>query len=73
MARVTLYSRTGCPHCDALRRALVAAGETIAEVDVVRSPEAIPELLKLTRGRRVVPVLVRGGCIEIAPEGGSEF
>ena len=73
MARVTLYSRSGCNHCDELRRALAAAGETIVEVDVVRSPEAVPELLKLTRGRRIVPVVVRGGRIEIAPGGGSAF
>ena len=31
------------------------------------------ELRKLTGGRRVVPVLVDGVRIEVAPEGGSEF
>src|SRR5205823_220036 len=36
-------------------------------------PQATPELLKLTRGRRIVPVVVREGRIEIAPEGGSSF
>jgi len=36
-------------------------------------PEAIVELLKLTRGRRIVPVVVEGGRIEIAPGGGSTF
>jgi glutaredoxin len=73
MALVTLYTRDGCVSCDRLRAALVAAGETIDEVNVDRWPAAIPELLKLTRGRRVVPVLVRGARIEIAPDGGSEF
>jgi hypothetical protein len=33
----------------------------------------IPELLKLTGGRRIVPVLVDEGRIAVAPEGGSEF
>jgi hypothetical protein len=38
-----------------------------------RTPQAITELLKLTAGRRIVPVLVRAGRIEVAPEGGSEL
>lgn len=42
------------------------------EIDVGARPEAIPELLKLTRGRRIVPVLVEDGRIVIAPDGGSE-
>jgi hypothetical protein len=45
----------------------------VTEVNVSRSPEAIPELLKLTGGRRIVPVVVRAGRIEIAPDGGSEL
>ena len=68
-----LYTRPGCSHCDAKRAELVAAGVAFREVDVAREPETIPELLKLTRGRRVVPVVVAGGRIEIAPQGGSEF
>jgi len=40
---------------------------------VSREPQAVPELLKLTRGRRIVPVVVREGRIEIAPGGGSVF
>ncbi len=36
-------------------------------------PEAIAELLKVTRGRRIVPVVVEGGRIEIAPGGGTAF
>ena len=68
-----LYTIAGCTHCDAKRAELVAAGVTIREIDVDREPQAIPELLKLTRGRRIVPVIVREGRIEIAPDGGSNF
>ena len=70
---VLLYTRAGCPHCDAQRAALVAAGAVVREIDVGREPQAIPELLKLTGGRRVVPVVVREGRIEIAPAGGTSF
>jgi glutaredoxin len=73
MSPVLVYTRAGCPHCDAKRAELAAAGIAFREIDVAREPQAIPELLKLTRGRRIVPVIVAGGRIEIAPGGGSEF
>jgi len=31
------------------------------------------ELLKLTGGRRIVPVVVEGGYVTVAPDGGSDF
>jgi glutaredoxin len=72
-ARVVLYTRTGCPHCDAKRSELAARGVAVREVNVGERPDAIPELLKLTRGRRIVPVVVEGATITIAPDGGTEF
>jgi glutaredoxin len=73
MARAVLYTRDGCPHSDRLRARLRAEGEPFDEVNLSRTPQAITELLKLTAGRRIVPVLVRAGRIEVAPEGGSEL
>jgi len=73
MARVTLYTRDGCEHCARQRAAVLKAGDTLTEVNLSREPQAITELLKLTGGRRIVPVLVRSGRIEVAPEGGTNF
>ncbi len=73
MARVTLYTRDGCAHCARTREAIVAAGDRVVEVNLSHEPQAMTEFLKLTGGRRVVPVLVRGGRIEVAPDGGTEF
>jgi glutaredoxin len=70
---VTLYSKSGCPHSDRARAVLVAGGQAFTEIDVGRHPEAVPELLKLTKGRRIVPVVVTGARIDVAVEGGSEF
>ena len=70
---VTLYSKAGCPHCDRQRAALVARGVGFTEIDVGARPDAVPELLKLTKGRRIVPVVVEGAKISVAPEGGSEL
>jgi len=74
MARLaTLYTKSGCAHCERQRDDLVRRAVAFTEVDVTTHPEVIPELLKLTRGRRVVPVLVEGARIVVAAEGGSEF
>ncbi len=70
---VTLYVRSDCAFCDAKRRELGARGVAFAEVNVSEHPEAIPELLKLTRGRRVLPVVVENGRIAVAPDGGASF
>ena len=69
---VTLYVKAGCPFCARKRAELSARGAAVREIDVGARPEVIPELLKLTRGRRVVPVVVEEGRIEVAVEGGSE-
>ena len=69
---VTFYSRAGCPHCDSQRAALAARGADVREIDVGARPEVLPELLKLTGGRRIVPVVVEGGRIQVAPDGGTE-
>lgn len=73
MSAAILYTRDGCAACARLRDELAAAGERWVEVNLSREPQAITELLKLTGGRRIVPVLVRGGRVQVAPEGGSEL
>lgn len=71
--RVTLYTRDGCPHSARLRETLAEAGDRVTEVNLSREPQATTELLKLTGGRRIVPVVVRGGRISVAPDGGTTF
>jgi glutaredoxin len=70
---VLLYVKAGCPFCDAKRAELAARGVAVREIDVGARPQAIVELLKLTSGRRMVPVVVEGGTISVAPDGGSSF
>jgi glutaredoxin len=69
----TVYTRTGCPFCAALREDLESRDVTYREINVSDHPERIPELLKLTGGRRVVPVLVDGRGISVSPRGGTDF
>ena len=72
-APVLLYVKAGCPHCDAKRAELASRGVAVREIDVDVRPQAVVELLKLTGGRRIVPVVVDGGTIAVAPDGGSTF
>jgi len=70
---ITLYVCADGPYCAVKRAELLRQGMVFDEVDVSARPDAIPELLKLTGGKRVVPVLVEGACIRIAPDGGDPF
>ena len=67
---ITLYTKTGCPYCAAKRKELVAGKVPFDEINVTERPQAIPELLELTGGERVIPVIVDGKSVSIAPEGG---
>jgi glutaredoxin len=69
----TLWTKPGCPHCEELRRELRERGVAVEEIDIEKNPHLVPELLKITGRRRIVPVLVLGTQIEVAPRGGSSF
>lgn len=72
-APVLLYVLPDCPHCARERAALAARGAEVREIDVRARPEVVPELMKLTGGRRIVPVIVDATGIHVAPAGGSPF
>ena len=73
MARVLLYTRSECAHSRDLRARLENDLDVIEEVNLTEEPQAMTEFLKLTEGRRIVPVVVQGARISIAPDGGTEF
>jgi glutaredoxin 3 len=68
--QTTLYVKTGCPYCAAKRKEFQDSKVKFTEINVTERPEVIPELLKLTGGERLVPVIVEGSRVSIAPEGG---
>jgi glutaredoxin 3 len=69
----TLWVKADCQYCDAMKRDLSERGVAFEEIDVERNAHLLPELLKLTGRRRIVPVLVHGTRIVVAPHGGSSF
>jgi glutaredoxin len=72
-APALLYVIAGCSHCQAARAELSGRGVPFREIDVGVRREIVPELLKLTGGRRIVPVVVANGRVLVAPHGGSSF
>ena len=55
------------------RQAHGAGGLAVREINVTERPETVAELMKLTGGRRLVPVVVEDGRVAVAPDGGSSF
>ena len=41
------------------------------EIDVSKEPDKIPDLLQLTEGERVTPVMVENGKVTIGFKGGT--
>ena len=70
---VTVYTRGDCPFSAALKKRLDEEHVGYAEIDLLREPHAVAELMKLTDGERIVPVLVDSGAVQVAPDGGTKF
>ncbi|MDD3731313.1 MAG: glutaredoxin family protein [candidate division Zixibacteria bacterium] len=60
MPDVIIYTKTGCPYCSAAKKDLSDRGISFKEINVTDQPGYIPEVLKLTGGERIVPVIVQG-------------
>ena len=41
------------------------------EIDVSQKPDKIPDLLELTNGERLTPVIVENGTVTVGSKGGS--
>ena len=65
-----IYGKQGCPHTDRARRAWPEAEflDVLAEPD---GPARLAEMLRLSGGVRRVPVIVRGGSVEIGFKRGA--
>lgn len=64
--KVIIYGKPGCPFTD---RALSAYGEKAKYFDVQADNVKLQEMLKLSGGERVVPVIVDGGKVIIGHGG----
>ena len=57
---VTVYTRTGCATCQAVKTFLSEKGVTFEEKDILKDTVAADELATLTQGAATAPVVVIG-------------
>jgi glutaredoxin len=67
---VIIYTHPDCTFSAAAKMDFRRKRIAYVEVDVAKQPERIPELLKLSNGERVTPVIVTGGKVTIGFNGG---
>jgi len=65
----TLYTHPACSYSDALRQELVSDGLVFTEVDISERLDLIPEVLALTGGERITPVMVTGDIVMVGFRG----
>lgn len=70
MQPIEIYTSPLCGFCHAAKRLLTQKGASFAEIDIARSPERRPEMMKRAGGRHTVPQIFIGkthvgGCDEL--------
>ncbi|HZN62641.1 MAG TPA: glutaredoxin family protein [Planctomycetota bacterium] len=64
-AVVTVYTRTGCATCQAVKEYLSQKGVPFEEKDILRDAVAADELATLTQGAATAPVVVIGDKVVV--------
>ncbi len=70
MSLATVYTRLGCPYCQAAMEDLAKRGVEYREIVVPGNPEAEAELAELTKGESIVPVIVEDDRVQVGFGGG---
>ena len=68
---VTIYTHPDCAFSAAAKMEYRRNKVQYVEVDVSKQPDKIPDLLALTNGQRVTPVIVEKGQVSIGFKGGN--
>lgn len=70
MADVIIYTKPGCPYCAAAKAHYTEQGIPFEEVNVREVPGAQEKVLALTKGQKIVPVIVEKGELKVGFGGG---
>lgn len=66
---ITVYTRPDCTYSDALIEELDGQGVQYITVDLLREPDRVSELTRLTGGERITPVMVEGSVVTVGFRG----
>ncbi|HWR81702.1 MAG TPA: glutaredoxin family protein [Candidatus Deferrimicrobium sp.] len=70
MSQVTIYTKDGCPYCAAAKKYYSEQGVSFQEINIHQTPGAQQKVLELTKGEKIVPVIVDKGEVKIGFGGG---
>jgi C_GCAxxG_C_C family probable redox protein len=68
--QVTIYTKPGCPYCAAAKQDLEERGVTYEELSIQDNPKVAQEVMRLSDGKGIVPILVIGEEIKVGFGGG---
>jgi len=64
MAEVIIYTKHGCPYCAAAKEEYGKRGG-FTEINLHDQPDKVEEMLRLSGGKRQVPVIVEGDKVSV--------
>jgi glutaredoxin 3 len=68
--KVVLYTRPGCPFCAKARQDLEERGVSYQEISIEGNPKVVEEVMRLSSGAGIVPILVSGEEVKVGFGGG---
>jgi glutaredoxin 3 len=68
--KVVIYTKPGCPYCAAARQDLEERGVSYDEISTENNPKATEEVMRLSDGKGIVPILVSGNEVQVGFGGG---
>ena len=63
--KVIIYTSANCPSCDEAKKDLEERGVAYEEISTVNNPKAVEEVMRLSNGTGIVPVIVTGQEVKI--------
>ena len=68
--KVVIYTKPGCPYCAAAKKDMEERGIKYQELSTQDNPKVIEEVMRLTSGSGIVPVIVSGDEVKVGFGGG---
>ncbi len=68
--KVVIYTKPGCPYCAAARQDLEERGVPYEEISTENNPKAVEEVMRLSNGKGIVPILISGEKVKVGFGGG---
>ncbi len=68
--KVIIYTKPGCPFCAAAKEDLKERGMSYEEISTEGNPKAIKEVMHISKGSGVVPIIVSGDEVKVGFGGG---